>query len=63
MFTFERKLKPKVKKRKQQSVESVSEAKLNIHIIRGTDVPVRTSFYDTFIKYIVDKNSDHQGQG
>jgi len=41
LFTFERQLKPKVKERKQTAIDSVSEAKLLIHVIRGTDVPVR----------------------
>ena len=57
MFTFERKLKPKVKKRKQQQVESINEAKINIHIIRGTDVPVRTSFFDAFARYLMEKEA------
>jgi type II secretory pathway predicted ATPase ExeA len=41
MFKFERALKPIVKDRKQASVDSVNEAKLLVHVIRGTDVPVR----------------------
>jgi hypothetical protein len=52
MFTFERKLKPKVKARKQKTIESVSEAKINIHVIRGTDVPVRSSYYENFLNYL-----------
>ena len=62
-FTFERKLKPKVKKRKQQQPESISEAKINIHIIRGTDIPVRTSFYDNFTKYLMAKEAAKGGRG
>jgi hypothetical protein len=51
-FEFGRKLKPKIKKRKTCAVDSVGEAKLLINVIRGTDVPVRTSYYHTFMDYI-----------
>lgn len=50
MFKFERALKPIVKDRKQASVDSVNEAKLLVHVIRGTDVPVRQSYYHKFLR-------------
>jgi len=49
---FERKLKPKVKARVMQPLETVSKAKIMIHVIRGTDVPVRTRYFDQFLKYL-----------
>lgn len=52
MFKFERQLKPVVKERKQAAVDSVNEAKLLIHVIRGQDVPVRQSYYHKFLRYI-----------
>lgn len=52
LFRFERALKPNVQERKQIAVNQVNDAKLLIHVIRGTDVPVRQSYYHKFLTYI-----------
>ena len=39
-------MKPKVKKRAPQAVESQSEVKILFHIQRGSDVPIRLKYYN-----------------
>lgn len=57
MFKFERKLKPIVKKRQAQPIDQVDKTKLMIHVIRGTDVPVRHSYYQQFLRHLEDKDT------
>lgn len=63
LFTFQRKLKPKVKKRQVQSYESLRECKMLFHIIRATDVPIRLSYYDDYAEYILNKDDDKNQKG
>lgn len=52
LFTFERKLKPKVKKRQIQPYEGLGEFKLLFHVIRATDVPIRLQYYEDYGKFV-----------
>lgn len=52
LLKFERPLKPVVKQRKEKALEYVKETKLMIHVIRGTDVPVRQSYFESYIDYL-----------
>lgn len=54
MLRTGRKLKPLVKKRQPQAIESISEVKLVIHIIRGIDIPIRIKYFDYFAKFVSD---------
>ena len=58
LFTFQRKLKPKVKKRQVQSYESLPECKMLFHVIRATDVPIRLQYYEDYTNFIMKKNDD-----
>ena len=45
-FTFARKLKPKIKKRAPKDINSQSSVKLIFNILRGSNVPIRLTYYD-----------------
>ena len=49
-FKTGRKLKPLVKKRQATALESLSETKLMVHVIRGSDVPIRVDYFNEFAK-------------
>ena len=52
LFRPGRKLKPAVRAKQAQAVESVREAKLLVHVIRATDVPLRLSYYKEYEDYL-----------
>jgi hypothetical protein len=52
LFKPGRKLKPAVRAKQAQAVESVREAKLLVHVIRATDVPLRLSYYKEYEEYL-----------
>jgi hypothetical protein len=52
LFRPGRKLKPAVRAKQAQAVESVREAKLLVHVIRATDVPLRLSYYKEYEEYL-----------
>ena len=62
IFEFGRRLKPRIKKRKAAALDAVGEAKLMINVIRGTDVPVRTSFFERFLHYIENNGAEKERQ-
>lgn len=51
LFRTGRKLKPLVKKRPPAAVEGIGEAKLLVHLIRGTSVPIRLDYYEQYAHY------------
>lgn len=52
LFQPGRKLKPAVRAKQAQAVESVRDAKLLVHVIRATDVPLRLSYYKEYESYL-----------
>lgn len=52
LFKPGRKLKPAVRAKQAQAVESVGEAKLLVHVIRATGVPLRLSYYNEYQAYL-----------
>tara|TARA_B110000285_G_C14628272_1_gene382238 strand:+ start:67 stop:315 length:249 start_codon:yes stop_codon:yes gene_type:complete len=46
VFTIERKLKPAVKERETVGFSEKSEVTINLHVIRGENIPLRSNFMD-----------------
>ena len=63
LFQPGRKLKPAVRQKQAQAFENVREAKLLVHVIRATDVPLRLSYYRDYeacLKAAKDKTNDQK---
>jgi hypothetical protein len=49
LFRVGRKLKPIVDKQLPTALETISSTTLKVHVIRATDVPIRTDFYKAYV--------------
>jgi coiled-coil and C2 domain-containing protein 2A len=49
-FRSGRRLKPVVKQKRPKAPSEVSKSTLNVHIIRGKDVPIRVDFFNQYVE-------------
>lgn len=57
IFVGGRKLKPPIRKRQAVGLESESQSMLHVHVLKGTNLPLRREFIENYRQYLNNKTN------